>query len=178
MTTNRKVAVGSASSASSCWWRSSGRFSSARTRLHYTSDLLAPLRPAHLAGHQSGRAGRLHSVGGWHARLGLLGVRHWRALVLVISITVGLVAGYFGGIVDDLLSVLTNVFLVHPGFPLASWPSSSSAGTTLTIAIIVALTNWPWGARVLRAQTLSLRNREFVTAARASGERTVAHHLP
>ena len=44
--------------------------------------------------------------------------------------------------------------------------------TTLTIAIIVALTNWPWGARVLRAQTLSMRSREFVTAARAAGEKT------
>ena len=93
-------------------------------------------------------------------------------LVVLISIAVGLVGGYFGGIVDDVLSLLTNVFLVIPAFPLAIVAVEFFSRTTLTIAIIVALTNWPWGARVLRAQTLSMRNREFVTAARASGEST------
>jgi peptide/nickel transport system permease protein len=43
--------------------------------------------------------------------------------------------------------------------------------TTFTVAGVVALTNWPWGARVLRAQTLSMRGREFVTASRSGGER-------
>jgi peptide/nickel transport system permease protein len=93
-------------------------------------------------------------------------------LVMVISITIGLVGGYLGGVVDDGLSLLTNVFLVIPGFPLAIVAVEYFSRTTLTIALVVALTNWPWGARVLRAQTLSMRSREFVTAARASGERT------
>ncbi len=92
--------------------------------------------------------------------------------VVVISVTVGLVSGFFGGIVDDALSVVTNVFLVIPGLPLAILAVEYFARTEVTIAVVVAFTNWAWGARVLRAQTLSMRNREFVTAARSNGERT------
>src|SRR5579859_131068 len=93
-------------------------------------------------------------------------------LVVLISITAGLVGGYMGGAIDDALSLLTNVFLVIPSLPLAIVAVQYFSRTTLTIALVVALTNWPWGARVLRAQTLSMRSREFVTAARASGEKT------
>ncbi len=92
--------------------------------------------------------------------------------VTVISVVIGLVGGYFGGVIDDLLSLLTNVFLVIPALPLAIVAAEYFARSSFTIAAIVALTNWPWGARVLRAQTFSMRSREFVTAARASGERT------
>ena len=91
---------------------------------------------------------------------------------MVISIAVGLVGGYLGGVVDDALSVITNVFLVVPAFPLAVIAVEYFNRSSITIAIVVALTNWPWGARVLRAQTLSMRNREFVTASRAVGEKT------
>jgi peptide/nickel transport system permease protein len=92
--------------------------------------------------------------------------------VVAISVIIGLISGFLGGVVDDILSVVTNVFLVIPGLPLAILAVEYFARTELTIAVVVALTNWAWGARVLRAQTLSMRNREFVTAARAAGERT------
>jgi len=91
--------------------------------------------------------------------------------VLVISVTIGLVSGYVGGIVDDILSLLTNVFLVVPSLPLAILAGEYFNRSELTIAIIVALTNWAWGARVLRAQTFSTRSREYITAARSTGER-------
>lgn len=91
-------------------------------------------------------------------------------LVTVISVVVGLVGGYFGGVVDELLSFLTNVFLVLPGIPLMLVLSAYIPPSALSVAVIVALTSWAWGARVLRAQTLSLRSREFVTAARSNGE--------
>ncbi len=93
-------------------------------------------------------------------------------LVMVIAVTVGLVSGYFGGAVDDVLTLITNVFLVIPAFPLAIVCVQYFSRSTLVVALVVALTNWPWGARVIRAQTLSIRNREFVTAARANGEST------
>ncbi len=93
-------------------------------------------------------------------------------IVMVISVTVGLLSGYFGGFVDDALSLFTNIFLVIPSFPLAIVAVQYFNRSELTVALIVALTNWPWGARVLRAQTLSMRTREFVTAAQSSGERT------
>jgi len=90
-----------------------------------------------------------------------------------LSLIVGLTAGYVGGIGDEVLSVLSNIFLVIPGLPLVVilagyLPSTGSVG----IILVIAITGWAWGARVLRAQTLSLRNRDFVEAARVAGERT------
>jgi peptide/nickel transport system permease protein len=90
----------------------------------------------------------------------------------VISVVVGVAAGYLGGRADDLLSMAANIFLVMPALPLlivifGFLPSSSN---DLLIGAIIALTGWAWGARVLRAQTLSLRNRDYVESARLIGE--------
>ena len=90
-----------------------------------------------------------------------------------LSVLVGLTAGYVGGFTDEALSLLANVFLVIPGLPLmvilaAYLPKSGSLG----IILVISITSWAWGARVLRAQTLSLRKRDFVEAARANGEST------
>lgn len=93
-------------------------------------------------------------------------------LVTLLSVVVGLVAGYFGGWIDDALTLLTNVSLVLPALPLAIVLAAYFPRGPLTISLVIVFTNWAWQARVLRAQTLSTRSREFVTAARASGERT------
>jgi peptide/nickel transport system permease protein len=98
-------------------------------------------------------------------------------IATALSIIVGVSAGYFGGLVDDLLSMLTNVFLVIPGLPLlivlaAYLPKGTSSNPTV-IALIVSLTGWAWGARVLRAQTLSMRRRDYVESARVIGERNI-----
>jgi len=92
----------------------------------------------------------------------------------VIGVVVGVTAGYLGGLADDLLSLLANIFLVMPALLLlivifGFLPASSD---DLLIGAIIALTGWAWGARVLRAQTLSLRNRDFVESARITGEST------
>src|SRR6266849_6056358 len=91
-------------------------------------------------------------------------------LVTLLSVVVGLVSGYFGGWIDDLLTLLTNVSLVLPALPLAIVLAAYFPRGPLTISLVIVFTNWAWQARVLRAQTLSVRNREFVTAARTSGE--------
>lgn len=90
-----------------------------------------------------------------------------------MSVLIGVTAGYLGGVRGESLSALSNVFLVIPVLPLVIIVASivPDAGQVL-IATIIGLTSWPWGARVLRAQTLSLRRRDYVEAARASGERT------
>jgi peptide/nickel transport system permease protein len=92
-------------------------------------------------------------------------------LATILSVIIGLVAGYFGGLVDDILSLFINVFLVIPALPLAIVLAGYiQVQGPLPIGIIVTATGWAWGARVLRAQTLTMRRRDFVEAARASGE--------
>ncbi len=90
-----------------------------------------------------------------------------------LAIAVGVTAGFVGGAGDEALSMVSNIFLVIPALPLIILVSSAIRNTSnLTIALVLGLTGWAWGARLLRAQTLSLRRRDFVEAARASGERT------
>jgi peptide/nickel transport system permease protein len=90
----------------------------------------------------------------------------------LVAVTFGLIAGYRPGIIDEVLSFATNLALVIPGIPLmiilaAYIPSRS----VWTVVFVVALTSWATGSRVIRSQTLTLRSREFVTAAQFSGER-------
>ncbi len=93
-------------------------------------------------------------------------------LVTILSVLVGLIGGYFGGLIDDVLTLLTNVSLVLPALPLAIVLAAYFPRGPLTISLVIVFTNWAWQARVLRSQTLSMRNREFISAARASGEHT------
>jgi peptide/nickel transport system permease protein len=91
----------------------------------------------------------------------------------IVSVLVGLTSGYFLGWVDDILSMVTNVFLVLPTLPLAILLAAFLPNKgPLAIGFVLTVTGWSWGARVLRSQTLSLRNRDCVEAARASGEST------
>ncbi len=94
-------------------------------------------------------------------------------LVCFLATTIGVSAGYFGGRVDDVLSAMMNIMLVLPQYPLlfviAAFIGQSGP---ITIALVIGLTSWAWGARVVRAQTLSIREKEFVKAAEVLGEST------
>lgn len=92
------------------------------------------------------------------------------AAALLISVLVGVTAGYFGGLVDDTLSLLTNVFLVIPGMPLAIVMASFLPPGPVAISIVLVVTGWSWNARVLRSQTMALRGKDYVAAARVMGE--------
>ncbi|MEO6089294.1 MAG: ABC transporter permease [Umezawaea sp.] len=95
------------------------------------------------------------------------------AIATVLSVLIGVTAGFLGGVADEILSALSNIFLVVPALPLIIIVTSflPDAGDFL-IAFVISATGWAWGARILRAQTLSLRQRDYVEAARATGERT------
>jgi peptide/nickel transport system permease protein len=97
------------------------------------------------------------------------------ALATILSVLIGVSAGYLGGLVDDLLSMLTNIFLVLPALPLLiimfGFLGRSSSNDVFIIGLIISVTGWAFGARVLRAQTLSLRNRDYVDSARIVGEK-------
>jgi peptide/nickel transport system permease protein len=107
----------------------------------------------------------------WGARASLIISVIAGAFSTVISAIVGVAAGYLGGTADSLLSLVTDVFLVIPAFPLVVIIAAySKAGGNAMIIAVLVLTGWSYGARQLRAQVLSLRHREFLTAARLRGE--------
>jgi len=91
-----------------------------------------------------------------------------------LSVIIGVSAGYVSGFTDDLLSMLINIGLVLPALPLlivmTGFLPKDANPSDLLIGLIIAVTGWAWGARVLRVQTLSLRNRDFVQSARIIGE--------
>lgn len=90
--------------------------------------------------------------------------------VVLLGALVGVTAGYFGGVLDGLLSVFSNVFLVLPGLPLAIVIAAYLPSGPFTVALVLIVTGWAWNARVLRAQTLALRRRDFIAAAVVAGE--------
>jgi peptide/nickel transport system permease protein len=93
------------------------------------------------------------------------------AIATALAIIVGISAGYFAGSGGELLSLLSNIFLVIPGLPLLIVVTSYVPHASLWVyTLILAVVGWAWGARVLRAQTLALRQQEFVQAAKAAGE--------
>jgi peptide/nickel transport system permease protein len=92
-------------------------------------------------------------------------------ITTIISVAVGLISGYYGGLLDEIFQLFTNVFLVLPTLPLAILLAVYLPfNGTLTLGIVIVVTGWSWGARVLRAQTLSMCTRDYVEAARARGE--------
>jgi peptide/nickel transport system permease protein len=95
-------------------------------------------------------------------------------IATALSVIIGVTAGYLGGLADDLLSMLANIFLVMPALPLLvilfGFLGKSGSNDLFLVGFIISVTGWSWGARVLRTQTLSLRNRDYVDSARIIGE--------
>jgi len=90
--------------------------------------------------------------------------------VTIIGAVVGMSAGYFRGRVDDILSLMTNVFLIIPSLPLLVVLAAFLPAGFWTIIAVLTMTGWAWGSRVLRSQTLSLREKDYVASAVVSGE--------
>lgn len=90
----------------------------------------------------------------------------------IIGLLVGFTAGYRGGVVDEVLNVLTNIILVIPGFAVLLIVAAYLEVRSLTTeSIFIGLTEWAWVARAVRAQTFSLKSREFVDLAKLNGMR-------
>lgn len=97
-------------------------------------------------------------------------------IATLIGLTLGLAAGYIGGLVDDLTMFVTNLFTVIPTFVLLiliSFSIGQDKRGAFTIATVIGLTAWPWTARSVRAQVISLRNRDHVNLSKLSG-----HSIP
>ena len=106
----------------------------------------------------------------WGARKSLTVGIATGVVTTLIGMLIGMTAGYFGGKVDDVLTLLMNLFLVMPGIPLLVILAAYLRPGIVTMILVLAFTGWAWGARVLRSQTLSLREKDFVSASLVSGE--------
>jgi len=88
----------------------------------------------------------------------------------LLGATIGFTAGYRGGWIDDVLNMLTNVVLVIPTLAILIIVAAYlNVHSYWTEAVLIGLTSWPWAARAVRAQTFSLKTRDFVDIARLSG---------
>ncbi len=93
-------------------------------------------------------------------------------IALLIAIIVGLPAGFYGGFVDEVLMRATDVVLSIPSFVLIIFIVILFGSSIHTITLVIGIVSWPTLARIIRAQVLSLREREFILAARAIGSRS------
>ena len=133
---------------------------------------LAPSR-THLLG-TTGNGQDIFSQLVWGTRESLAIALIAGLMATVLSVLIGISAAYLGGTSDHLLSLITDVFLVIPTLPLMIIIAAYARGGGLGVLILViVITGWSYGARQLRSQALSLRNREFLDAARVRGERSL-----
>jgi peptide/nickel transport system permease protein len=94
------------------------------------------------------------------------------AVSTIVSAVIGLGWGYLRGFVGDVVGFIVNLFLVIPALPLMIVIAGYlQNGGFAVIIVVIVVTGWAWGARVLRSQTQTLRSRDFVEAARFSGDR-------
>jgi peptide/nickel transport system permease protein len=122
------------------------------------------------------------------------------SLNVLLGTTLGIISGYFGGVVDGLISRVADIFFAFPGILLAVLVNAlfgdafntppapldrllpAGSGRLALIAASIALVSWPYMARFVRSQVLSLREREFIDSARAMGAGTTGiiwrHVLP
>ncbi len=94
----------------------------------------------------------------------------------LIGLTLGLLAGYIGGMVDDIIMFITNLFTVIPSIVLLiliSFSIGQDKRGPVTIAVVIGFTAWFWTARAVRAQVVSLRNRDHVNLSKISGHSIV-----
>jgi len=162
-----------------------GAFGTAVTLLLVTvgvlAPLLAPTDPFAVDGTPLSPPSTAHPLGTdalgrdllsgviYGARTSLVVAGSVAAMVIVIGTTIGLLSGYVGGWVDDALMRITELFQVLPRFFLALVVIAFFGAGLDRLALLLGLTSWPLLARVIRAETLALRHREFVDAARVHG---------
>jgi len=90
-------------------------------------------------------------------------------MTMIVGAAVGIAGGYFGGRVDTALNALTNWFLVIPWIPLAIVLASILGQSLFNTILVIAITSWAGTARLVRADTLSVKERPYVERARALG---------
>lgn len=144
-------------------------------------DMLLPPGGEHLLGTDDmGRDILANLISG--ARISLLVGFVATAISMIIGCSIGIASGYFGGRVDQLLMRLTDFFLVIPWLPLMMVLAAVLGTNIWNIIFVIGITSWAGSARVVRAQTLSIKERQFVertvSIGAGSGHIMLHHILP
>jgi peptide/nickel transport system permease protein len=174
-----------ADSASRAWLSNTARVALAIIALYLTlailADVIAPRDPLKTSDASLQPPSRAYPFGTDDlGRDVLSGVIHGARISLIIGVTtallsglfgllIGLMAAYFGGWLDDLLMRVTELFLAPPRFFLALVVAAIFGASALSLIVVLSLMFWPATARLVRAEVLSLRERNFIEAARALG---------
>jgi len=145
------------------------------------ADVFNPPSMKHLLGTDDmGRdvLGALMAGSGISLTVGILAT----IISMILGATIGVVSGYYGGKIDAFLMRLTDVFLVLPWLPLMLVLAAILGSSIWNIILVIGLTGWASTARVVRAQTLSIKERQFIERAKAigasSGHIMFKHILP
>ena len=109
----------------------------------------------------------------WSTRLTLWVTLVVSVIATCISMIIGVTAAYLGGVTDRVLTVVTDVFLILPVLPLLILLSAYLTPGVGSLIVVLTITSWAFQARQLRSQGLSVRNRDFLVAARVRGERPI-----
>jgi len=106
----------------------------------------------------------------WGSRITLIVGFGTAALAMLVATAIGMTAGYFRGVVDEILVLIMNLFLVIPGLPLLIILAAYLHPSTQTVILTLAFTGWAFHARIIRSMTLSLREKDYVAASIVAGE--------
>ena len=109
----------------------------------------------------------------WSTRQTLLVTLLVSFIATFLSMFVGITAAYVGGILDRVLVVIIDVFLILPVLPLLILLASYLPPGVTSLTLVLCITSWAFQARQLRSQGLSLRNRDFLVSAKVRGERSI-----
>jgi peptide/nickel transport system permease protein len=109
----------------------------------------------------------------WSTRLTLIVTLIVTAIATFLSTIIGVTSAYVGGVTDRVLTVFIDVFLILPVLPLLILLAAYLPPGVTSLVIVLCITSWAFQARQLRSQGLSIRDRDFLVAARARGERGI-----
>jgi peptide/nickel transport system permease protein len=144
---------------------------------------IAPYDPRALVGKPFERPGEDHILGTdqvgrdiysqliWGSRISLMVGLFASAFSVAIGTVIGLLSGYFRGPIDTVMMRITDLFITLPGIPLMLILAAIIGRSVCNIILVIAVTGWTGTARMVRAQTLSIKERPYVEAARSVGAR-------
>ena len=122
----------------------------------------------------------IYSLTLWGSRASLIVGAVASVISIVLGTTIGLAAGYFGKVSDEVLMRFTDFFLVIPWFPLMIVFSMLMGKSFLNVIIVIGITSWPSTARIVRSQVLTVKEKAFVERARSVGAgsgRIISRHI-